>query len=114
MTVKSLHLDEQETQYQNEILAKQQTVEEASGQFERLQQEFLAQNSSYQLIQSKVQEMEISQETNQRQTIGLRGPGSNLAQSNGATQTSWSSIGESTQATWVRRFKILFWPEHAC
>ena len=63
------HLDEQQTQYQNEILAKQQTVEEASGQFERLQQEFLAQNSDYQLIQSKVREMEVSQETHQRRLL---------------------------------------------
>jgi chromosome segregation protein len=63
------HLDGQQTQYQNEILAKQQTVEEASGQFERLQQEFLAQNSDYQLIQSKVREMEVSQETHQRRLL---------------------------------------------
>ncbi len=67
------HLDMQETQYQNEILAKQQAVEEAAGQFERLQQEFLSQNSNYQLIQSKVQEMEISQETNQRQLLDCVG-----------------------------------------
>ncbi len=63
MIVKSLISTMQQTQYQNEILAKQQAVEEAAGQFERLQQEFLSQNSSYQLIQSKAQEMEVSQET---------------------------------------------------
>ncbi|MFN8008763.1 MAG: chromosome segregation protein SMC [Terriglobia bacterium] len=62
-------LVEQEIQYQQEILSKQQVVEEAAQQFERIQQDFLSQNTGYQAIQFKVREMEAAQEAQQRRLL---------------------------------------------
>lgn len=55
-------LVQQELQFQTEASQKQQSLAEAGEQFDRIQQDFLSQDSSYQAIQAQVQEIESSNE----------------------------------------------------
>jgi chromosome segregation protein len=62
-------LVQQEAQYQRETDQKRQALSEASGQFERIQQDFLSQNSSFQAIQTQLQELESSNEGHRIQLL---------------------------------------------
>jgi chromosome segregation protein len=61
-------LVQQEAQYQSEADLKKQSLAAATEQFDRIEQDFASQNSSYQAIQSQVEELETS---NERHRVGL-------------------------------------------
>ncbi len=62
-------LHQQEVQLQSDADLKKQSLAAAHEQFERIQQEFLSQNSSYQSIQAELQVLEASNESQRAQLM---------------------------------------------